>query len=176
MAEKNRLHRSELAVPGSNLRMIEKAPNAGADCVFIDLEDAVAPSSKSEAREILRRNLESLGPATTPPIWVRINPVGSGLWRDDLAAVVGPWMSGVRIPKAQDPEAIDRVVDFLGLREKTAGVDPGSVSLTLTLESALGVERCGELARCDRVTNLCFGNVCNLVPMIDNPFGPFQVF
>ena len=42
MAERNRLHRSELAVPGSNTRMLEKAPTAGADVVFLDLEDAVA--------------------------------------------------------------------------------------------------------------------------------------
>ena len=50
MVNKHRLHRSELAVPGSNLRMIEKAPRAGADCVFIDLEDAVAPDAKPDAR------------------------------------------------------------------------------------------------------------------------------
>jgi malyl-CoA/(S)-citramalyl-CoA lyase len=43
MAVRNRLHRSELAVPGSNTRMLEKAPTAGADIVFLDLEDAVAP-------------------------------------------------------------------------------------------------------------------------------------
>ncbi|MEJ2692732.1 MAG: aldolase/citrate lyase family protein, partial [Candidatus Thiodiazotropha sp.] len=48
MAERNRLHRSELAVPGSNPRMLEKAPGAGADLVFLDLEDAVAVSDKIE--------------------------------------------------------------------------------------------------------------------------------
>ncbi|MEA3412876.1 MAG: aldolase/citrate lyase family protein, partial [Pseudomonadota bacterium] len=41
MAERNRLHRSELAVPASNTRMLEKAPTLGADMVFLDLEDAV---------------------------------------------------------------------------------------------------------------------------------------
>jgi malyl-CoA/(S)-citramalyl-CoA lyase len=50
MAVKNRLHRSELAVPGSNKRMLEKAPDAGADVVFLDLEDAVAPDDKAQAR------------------------------------------------------------------------------------------------------------------------------
>ena len=50
MAERNRLHRSELAVPGSNTRMLEKAPGAGADMVFLDLEDAVAPDAKETAR------------------------------------------------------------------------------------------------------------------------------
>src|SRR3954452_16833470 len=45
-----RLHRSELAVPGSNLRMLAKAPELGADIVMLDLEDAVAPADKPQAR------------------------------------------------------------------------------------------------------------------------------
>ena len=151
--------RSYLFAPGDNQRILDKVFTAGADAVVLDLEDAVAPAAKAAARETLRSNLEPLSPTEAPPIWVRINPVGSGMWRADLAAVVGPWLSGVRIPKAQDPEAIERVADFLELREATAGMDTGSISLTLTIENALGVERCCELAHCDRVTNLCFGNV-----------------
>src|SRR6201998_4767820 len=45
-----RLHRSELAVPGSNVRMLEKAPDLGADIIMLDLEDAVAPDDKEQAR------------------------------------------------------------------------------------------------------------------------------
>ena len=50
MADKARLHRSELAVPGTNVRAMEKAPTLGADLVFLDLEDAVAPDDKEQAR------------------------------------------------------------------------------------------------------------------------------
>jgi len=159
MATKIRALRSYLFAPADNQRILDKVFTAGADAVVVDLEDAVAPAAKTAARETLRSNLEALSPDETSPIWVRINPVGSDLWRDDLAAVVGPWLSGIRIPKAQDPEAIERVAELITLREASSGMAPGSVSLTLTIESALGVERCGELARCERVTNLCFGNV-----------------
>lgn len=151
--------RSYLFAPADNQRILNKVFTAGADAVVVDLEDAVAPAAKAAAREALRNHLEALSLSGAPPIWVRINPVGSGLWRDDLAAVVGPWLSGIRIPKAQDPDAIEKVAEFIALREASAGMDPSSVSLTLTIESALGVENCRELARCDRVTNLCFGNV-----------------
>ena len=48
--KKTRLHRSELAVPGSNVRMLERAPELGADMVMLDLEDAVAPADKEQAR------------------------------------------------------------------------------------------------------------------------------
>lgn len=57
MAERNRLHRSELAVPAINTRMLEKAPALGADMVFLDLEDAVAPDDKAQAR---RNTIEAL--------------------------------------------------------------------------------------------------------------------
>jgi malyl-CoA/(S)-citramalyl-CoA lyase len=50
MAAKHRAHRSELAVPGTNVRAMEKAPALGADLVFLDLEDAVAPGDKVQAR------------------------------------------------------------------------------------------------------------------------------
>jgi len=50
MPTSSRLHRSELCVPGSSLRMLEKAPAAGADYVMLDLEDAVAPADKEQAR------------------------------------------------------------------------------------------------------------------------------
>ena len=49
-----RLHRSELCVPGSNMPMLEKAPGLGADVVMLDLEDAVAPDDKPQAREKAR--------------------------------------------------------------------------------------------------------------------------
>jgi citrate lyase subunit beta/citryl-CoA lyase len=151
--------RSYLFAPADNRRILDKVFTAGADAVVVDLEDAVAPAAKVAARETLRSKLESLSVAGRPPIWVRINAVDSGLWRDDLAAVVGPWLSGIRIPKAQEPRAVERVAEFIALREVSSGMAPGSVSLTLTIESAQGVERCGELARCERVTNLCFGNI-----------------
>ena len=73
MAKTNRLHRSELAVPGSNLRMIEKAPNAGADCVFIDLEDAVAPDDKVQARKNAIEAIKAI-PADKPSMLsIRLN-------------------------------------------------------------------------------------------------------
>src|SRR5436190_20574678 len=55
-----RLHRSELAVPGSNARMLEKAPTLGADIVMLDLEDAVAPDEKEQARRNIVNALNDL--------------------------------------------------------------------------------------------------------------------
>ncbi len=51
--KKTRLHRSELAVPGSSPQMFEKALNSNADYIFLDLEDAVSPNDKVTAKKIL---------------------------------------------------------------------------------------------------------------------------
>jgi len=61
---KARLNRSELAVPGSNVQMIEKAAKSSADVVFLDMEDAVAPSDKEQARKNIIEALNDID-------WVR---------------------------------------------------------------------------------------------------------
>ena len=72
MTDTARLHRSELAVPGTNERAMAKAPTLGADVVFLDLEDAVAPDDKEQARTNI---IEGLGAHdwTRCAISVRIN-------------------------------------------------------------------------------------------------------
>ena len=60
---RQRLQRSELAVPGSNPGMFEKAAASNADYVFLDLEDAVAPGDKEQARAAYRTALEGNGQA-----------------------------------------------------------------------------------------------------------------
>lgn len=55
-----RLHRSELAVPGSNPAMFEKAAKSAADIVFLDVEDAVAPDDKAQARKNIIQGLNDI--------------------------------------------------------------------------------------------------------------------
>ena len=66
--KKTRLHRSELAVPGSNVQMLEKAPSLGADIVMLDLEDAVAPDDKEQARR--QRDRRAPRPRLVAPLGV----------------------------------------------------------------------------------------------------------
>lgn len=82
-----RLHRSELCVPGTSLRMLEKAPSLGADVVMLDLEDAVAPDDKPQARENVitaLRELDWSGCAVT----LRINGLDTEYCYRDLVEVV----------------------------------------------------------------------------------------
>jgi citrate lyase subunit beta/citryl-CoA lyase len=112
--------RSVLIVPGSDRRKIDKALLLGADEVVLDLEDAVAPANKAEARALVVETLAALArPDFTshgPTLAVRINSIDSPWARDDLAALAttGATLSSVVVPKTQSPQDLTAVTDALG--------------------------------------------------------------
>ncbi|WP_370422328.1 CoA ester lyase [Streptomyces sp. QH1-20] len=123
--------RTWLYVPGDRPDRFGKALACGADVVVIDLEDAVAPGRKQTAREAAAG---FLGRARARPVYVRVNPLGEG-GEEDLAALRGTRISGVRIPKCERPAQVAEVARLL----------PG-VPLVPLLETALGIERAYALA------------------------------
>jgi citrate lyase subunit beta / citryl-CoA lyase len=140
--------RSYLYVPGSDRRMIEKALASAADAVVLDLEDAVAPNRKDEARTQV---LEVLRGMPSKPVVVRVNAVRSGLLEADLRVVGGPWLAAVRLPKVESPDDVRQVADLLAQVGCPA-------TIQCLLESALGVEHACEIARAhERVVSLGLG-------------------
>jgi len=129
--------RSYLYVPGNDPRRIEKALASEADAVVLDLEDAVAPSRKEEARETVAA---FLGSEQERPVFVRINVPGSKLAEDDVEAVAGPHLAGLRLPKCESAEAVRRIAE----RVENLGCEAGIQCL---IESALGVELAFDIAR-----------------------------
>ncbi|QKG19588.1 HpcH/HpaI aldolase/citrate lyase family protein [Actinomadura verrucosospora] len=124
-------HRTWLYVPGDRPDRIGKALDSGADAVILDLEDAVAPDAKETARRTVASVL-----AEGRPAYVRINAPGTPDGTADiglLASAPGA-LAGVRVPKCEDPDALRRVADALG------------VPVFPVLESALGVENALALA------------------------------
>jgi citrate lyase subunit beta / citryl-CoA lyase len=140
--------RSYLYVPGNDARRIEKAFASEADAVILDLEDAIAPSRKEEARKTVADMLRS---KQEKPIFVRINAPGSALAEEDIEAVVGLSLSGLRLPKAESPEAVRRVAERL----ENLGCEAGIQCL---IESALGLELAFEIARAhEKVVGMSLG-------------------
>lgn len=129
--------RGYLYAPGSDRRLMEKALAGDADAVVFDLEDAVAPNRKQTAREQVADLLRTPPPK---PVFVRVNAIASGLAEADLAAVAGPWLSGVRLPKTESPTEIRQVAELLDRLGCPAGIQ-------CLIESALGVEYAFDLAR-----------------------------
>ena len=140
--------RSYLYVPGSNPRRIENALASEADAVVLDLEDAVAPNRKEEARETVAGFLRS---GDEKPIFVRVNAPGSALAEEDIEAVAGPNLAGLRPPKTESAEAVRRVAKRLEDLRCEAGIQ-------CLIESALGLELVFEIARAhERVVGMSLG-------------------
>jgi citrate lyase subunit beta/citryl-CoA lyase len=109
-----RPRRSMLYMPGSNARAIEKARELPADGVILDLEDAVAPDAKAQARELVVQALQK-GGFGGREVLVRISGLDTAWWRDDLAvAAAGP--DALLLPKVSTPEQLRELArHFVGV-------------------------------------------------------------
>jgi len=152
-----RSRRALLYVPGDDLHKVEKAAGLGADCVCLDIEDGVALNRKAEARAAIVDVLTRVDFGRSERL-VRINPVGSGLENDDLAAVLPAHPDGIVIPKVGSPGQVQWVSAQLGRAEKVYGWEPGGIILLALIESARGVVNVKEIAGSDpRLQGLIFG-------------------
>ena len=153
-----RLHRSELAVPGSNPSLFEKAAKGGADIIFLDLEDAVAPDDKEQARKNIIQGLNDIDWGTKT-MMIRINGLDTHYAYRDVVDVVEncPRLDMILIPKVgvpQDVYAIDMLVTQIEQykkREKRIGFE-------LLIETALGMANVEAIAQSSkRLEAMSFG-------------------
>lgn len=159
MAVKDRLHRSELAVPGSNARMLEKAPDAGADIVFLDLEDAVAPDDKEKARENIIYALKNYDWSKCA-VSVRMNGLDTHYAYRDLVDVVeacGDKLDTILIPKVGSAADVYFVATMLSQIEAYKGFKP--INIHVLIETAAGGANVEEIARAcpERMEAMVFG-------------------
>ncbi|MGL5838333.1 MAG: HpcH/HpaI aldolase/citrate lyase family protein [Sphingorhabdus sp.] len=142
-----RLRRSQLAVPGSNERQLKKAAASDADHVFCDLEDAVAPNAKGEARKTVVHalNRHDWGKKTR---CVRINDVGTPWCHDDIIEVVtgaGENLDTIMIPKATRPADVRFVDLMLTQLELKLGLTK-RIGLEALIEEAEALQNCELIA------------------------------
>ncbi len=159
MAVRERLHRSELAVPASNMRMLEKAASAGADLVFMDLEDAVAPADKEQAR---KNAIEALNcfDWSNCSVSVRINGLDTHWCYRDIIEVVeqaGDKLDTLLVPKVGQPSDLEFVALLLAQIEAAHGLKP--INLHALIETAIGMANVEAIAQAvpDRLEALVFG-------------------
>lgn len=145
--------RSLLYVPGSNQRFIEKAHTRGADAIIIDLEDAVAASMKTEARDALAQSVPLAG-RTGMPVFVRINNTEDRLLADAEAACrAGAF--GLYVPKVESPALLQRLAAHMEPIERELGRKP--MVFVPLVESPAGVLAAIEIGRGVRVFALSGG-------------------
>lgn len=155
-----RLHRSELAVPGSNVRMLEKAPDLGADIVMLDLEDAVAPDDKPQARINVIDALRELDWSRCA-VSLRINGLDTHYCYRDLVDVVeqaGQQLDTIMIPKASGAGDVHLVATLLTQIEDAMHL-PKRIGIAVLIETAMGMVKCEEIAAAcpERMEAMVFG-------------------
>jgi len=154
----SRIHRSELAVPGSNPAMFEKAANSAADVVFLDVEDAVAPDDKAQARKNIIQGLNDIDWGRKS-MMVRINGLDTHYMYRDVVDIVEacPRLDMILIPKvgtAADVYAIDMMVTQI----ETAMGRTKRIGFEVLIETALGMANVEAIAQSSkRLEAMSFG-------------------
>ena len=147
--------RSLLFIPGDSEKKLAKGDGCGADALILDLEDAVAAQNKAAARALVAAFLaERPGGQRTSQLWVRVNPLDSGLIDDDLAAVIGAAPDGVMLPKCDGPDDVRALSVKLDQRGAAR-----TMILPVATETALAPFRLGDYAGAglDRLAGLTWG-------------------
>jgi malyl-CoA/(S)-citramalyl-CoA lyase len=145
-----RMHRSELAVPGSNPALFQKAAQSGADIIFLDCEDAVAPDDKEQARKHIIQGLNDLDWGSKT-LMVRINGLDTHYMYRDVVDIVEacPRLDMILIPKvgvAQDVYALDMLVTQI----ESAKRRKKRIGFEVLIETALGMTNVESIAQSSR--------------------------
>ncbi len=155
-----RSRRSCLAVPGSNPRFLEKARGLSTDQVFLDLEDAVAPLAKPDARKNIVSALNEGGWGDTVRV-VRVNDWTTQWTYADVVEVVegaGANLDCVMLPKVQTAEQVVALDLLLTQIEKAHGLESGRIGIEAQIENALGLINVDVIATASpRVETIVFG-------------------
>ncbi|NCG02070.1 MAG: CoA ester lyase, partial [Actinomycetales bacterium] len=140
-ARELRPRRSNLAVPGSSVKMLDKARTLPVDQVFMDIEDAVAPLAKPQARKNIVAALNEGGYEGKIRA-VRVNDWTTQWTYSDVIEVVegaGANLDAIMLPKAQTADQIIALDLLLTQLEKSNGLEVGRIGIEAQIENALGL-------------------------------------
>jgi len=147
-----RPRRSVLYMPGANERALEKAAGLPADALILDLEDAVAPDAKAEARDRVCEAASS-GRYGAREVAIRVNSAGTPWHDDDLRAAAGSGPAAVVVPKVDSPATVHAVEKALD-----AGGAPATTAIWAMLETPAALLRAKEICSAsERLTVLVMG-------------------
>jgi len=149
--------RALLYMPGDDRRKIEKATSLGVDCICMDMEDGVAVTRKVEARAVIAQAMKELDFSTSERC-IRINSIGSGVEKYDLAAALATNPDSIVVPKIETPEQVKWISEHIETYELSSNINVGSIRLLIGLETAKGILNLKEIAAADkRLEAIIFG-------------------
>ena len=149
--------RALLYMPGDDRRKIEKSTSLGVDCICMDMEDGTAVSKKAEARAVISQAMKELDFGNSERC-IRINSIGSGFEKDDLASALAARPDTIVVPKIETAEQVKWVSEQIESYELSNKLNLGSIRLLIGLETAKGILNLKEIAEADkRLEAIIFG-------------------
>lgn len=151
--------RSLLFVPAHRASWVDKAIASGTDGIILDLEDSVPADLKDQARQEAAKSIARLHEANASvAVYVRLNPLDTGLSGDDIEAVTIPGLDGFALPKLFGPEDVIRYDALVTHYERRNGVEAGTIEFICNLETAEAYASCEKIATASpRVATLFAG-------------------
>jgi citrate lyase subunit beta / citryl-CoA lyase len=137
------VRRSKLFVPVNREKFVSKAWTRSADCIILDLEDAIAPADKASARQMVKDVLPIVKKGGAD-VQVRIN---REFEEEDLDAIILPGLAAVMIPKSESDEDIQRIDRMVTALEKERNLPVGKIRFDLIVETAMGVVNVERIAK-----------------------------
>jgi len=155
-----RPRRSSLAVPGSSVKMLDKARGLKSDQLFMDLEDAVAPLAKADARKNIVQALNEGGYEDKIRA-VRVNDWTTQWTYTDVIEIVegaGANLDCIMLPKVQTAEQVVALDLLLTQLERTNGLEVGRLGIEAQIENAMGLININAIAAASpRIESIIFG-------------------
>ena len=149
--------RALLYMPGDDRRKIEKATTLGVDCICMDMEDGVAITRKTDARAVIADAMKELDFGSAERC-IRINSVGSGFEKFDLAAAVATNPDAIVVPKVESAAQVRSISEYIEMYEVSGRMPVGTIRMLVGVETAKGILNLKEIAGADkRLEAVIFG-------------------
>jgi citrate lyase beta subunit len=144
-------------MPGDDRRKIEKSTTLGVDCICMDMEDGTALSKKAEARTVIAQAMKDLDFGSSERC-IRINSVGSGFEKEDLASALAARPDSIVVPKIETAEQVKWTSEQIETFELAYNLKLGGIRLLVGVETAKGILNLREIAEADkRLEAVIFG-------------------
>ncbi len=154
------LRRSQLGTPANEWELIKETIHSRTDEVFLDLEDSLAPSEKRPARQTLIDAIDAYD-WSSMELSYRINAVNTRWWYEDVITVVnevGSHIDNIIVPKVTDSADVQTVVNLLRQVQVNAGLDIGSINVSVQIENAISMNNVSEIVHSsDQLSAVIFG-------------------
>jgi citrate lyase subunit beta/citryl-CoA lyase len=167
----NPFRRSALIVSGDRPKHLKKVFQREADVIIFNVEDGVADSNKRFARLLLRKFLKNVPFDGSKEVVVRINPISSRFFWEDILELLPVVPHAVRLSKVEEPEDVVVLDGIISSYERSRGLEEGFIKIQLSVETGKAIERLSEVISASKRVNAAYLGILDLFADLGLPQG-----